>query len=117
MNACKIKARNVGKSILFLDACRDLSNSNSKVFAKDGFKSEKYANGDIPLHFFSTSTGYYSYEDPKSNLVSLQIPRTRNGREGRPKPGWNRNFSELEEFVQIGVTGWSDQNEKIKSLL
>lgn len=109
----KIKARNVGKSILFLDACRDLSNSNSKVFAKDGFKSEKYANGDIPVTFFSTSTGYYSYEDPKSNF-GVFTKYLAHGMEGKADTNQDGivTFSELEEFVQVGVTGWSDQNEK-----
>ncbi len=109
----KIKDRNVGKSILFLDACRDLSNSNTKGFAKEGFKSEKYASGDIPVTFFSTSTGYYSYEDPKSSF-GVFTKYLAHGMEGKADTNQDGivTFSELEEFVQIGVTGWSDQNEK-----
>ncbi len=109
----KIKNRNVGKSILFLDACRDLSNSSSKVFAKEGFKSEKYASGDIPVTFFSTSTGYYSYEDPKSSF-GVFTKYLAHGMEGKADTNQDGivTFSELEEFVQIGVTGWSDQNDK-----
>ncbi len=109
----KIKSRNVSKSILFLDACRDLSSSNAKGFAKEGFKSEKYASGDIPVTFFSTSTGYYSYEDPKSNF-GVFTKYLAHGMEGKADANQDGivTFSELEEFVRAGVVSWSDQNDK-----
>ena len=109
----KIKERNVPKSILILDACRDLTNSTTKGFAREGFKSEKYASGDVPVTFFSTRTGYYSYEDPKTNfgVFTKYLAYGMEGQADTNKDGIV-SFSELEEFVQTGVTQWSDQNDK-----
>ena len=109
----KIKERNITNSILILDACRDLTNSTTKGFAREGFKSEKYATGDIPVTFFSTRTGYYSYEDTKTNfgVFTKYLAYGMEGQADSNKDGIV-TFSELEEFAQNGVTQWADQNDK-----
>ncbi|HMW08225.1 MAG TPA: caspase family protein [Leptospiraceae bacterium] len=107
----KIKDRNVSKSILFLDACRDVT--NSKSFLKEGLKSEKSSSEDFPILFYSTTTGYFSYEDSKSSF-GVFTKYLAHGMEGKADTNQDGivSFGELVDFIQTGVVGWSDQNEK-----
>lgn len=108
----KIHRKGISKSLLILDACRDVMQS-SKGSSKEGLQADKFTNAEVGATFFSTKSGYYSFEDPKSEF-GVFTKYMAYGLEGKADMNGDGivSFKELEEYVQNGVMDWSLANNK-----
>lgn len=108
----KISHKKIKKSLLMLDACRDVL-LTSKGSAKEGLQADKFSNAEVGATFFSTKSGYYSFEDPKSDF-GVFTKYMAYGMEGKADTNGDGivSFGELEEYVQNGVNDWSISNNK-----
>lgn len=109
----KIAQKKIKKSLLLLDACRDTVSSTKAAASKVGLQSDKFENAEVAATFFSTKSGYYSFEDPKSDF-GVFTKYLAYGMEGQADTDNDEivSFSELEVFVQNGVSAWSLDNGK-----
>ena len=108
----KINEKGIKKSLLILDACRDVITS-TKGNQKEGLQSDKFAKAEVAATFFSTKSGYYSFEDPKSDF-GVFTKYLAYGMEGKADSNNDGivSFGELEYYVQVGVNEWSLGNNK-----
>ena len=108
----RMQDKGIKKSLLILDACRDVLTS-SKSSNKQGLQADKYENAEVAATFFSTKAGYYSFEDPKSDF-GVFTKALAYGLEGKADMDNDGviSFSELEAYVQNNVSEWSQVNNK-----
>lgn len=108
----KLNKKGIKKSLLLLDACRDVM-SSSKGASKEGLQADKFQNAEVGATFFSTKAGYYSFEDSKSDF-GVFTKSLAYGMEGKADKNGDGivSFGELEEFVQNEVNDWSLANNK-----
>jgi hypothetical protein len=104
--------KGIQKTLLILDACRDVV-TTSKGAGSDMFNSERFNNAEVAATFFSTKSGFFSYEDPDSEFGVFTKYLSKGMQGDADKDNDNViSFTELEEYVQNGVTDWSLQNNK-----
>jgi uncharacterized caspase-like protein len=108
----KFKEKKIKKSLLVLDACRDKLYT-SKSSERDSIKEKIYTEAEVAATFYSTKSGYYSYEDDDSDYGVF----TKNliyGMEGRADDNNDGvvSFGELQQFVEKGVRDWSIKKNK-----
>ena len=108
----RISDKGIKKSLLVLDACRDVL-ASSKSSNKQGLQADKYEKADVAATLFSTKAGYYSFEDPKSDF-GVFTKYLAYGLEGKADANGDGiiSLSELEEYVQTTVSEWSQTNNK-----
>ncbi|MBP7281883.1 MAG: caspase family protein [Leptospiraceae bacterium] len=108
----KLNQKGIKKSLLLLDACRETI-SSTKGAMKEGLQAEKFENAEVAATFFSTKSGYYSFEDPKSDfgVFTKYLAYALEGKADVNGDGIV-SFLELEEYVQKGVNDWSLANNK-----
>lgn len=114
-----LKKKNVKKSLLILDACRNSMGENQKSLGGlQGLNNKLFTEAEISAIFYSTREGYYSYEDSESNfgvytrfiidgIKGMADSRKQNGNEDGIV-----TFDELEKYVQSNVNEWSIRNNK-----
>lgn len=108
----KLNERRITKSLIFLDACRDII-STTRSATREGLQADKYQNAEVGATFFSTKAGYYSFEDPSSDF-GIFTKYIAYGMEGNADLNGDGivSFSELEDYVQREVNNWSLSNNK-----
>lgn len=62
----KISREENQKSLLILDACRDILYT-SKSAVRDSIREKVYTEAEVAATFYSTKSGYFSYEDDESD--------------------------------------------------
>ena len=108
----RLKEKKIKKSLLLLDACRDVLYT-SKSSDRDSIKEKVYSEAEVAATFYSTKTGYYSYEDDESDygVFTKYLIYGMEGRADDNKDGVV-SFNELEQFVNKGVKDWSVKKNK-----
>ncbi|HNO25353.1 MAG TPA: caspase family protein, partial [Leptospiraceae bacterium] len=101
------KKKNMKKTLLIVDACRETT-AKVKGTGQNSIKAEKYGDTEIGAVFFSTGSGNYSYEDHESEngVFTRFLKEGISGAADADQDGIV-TFSELENFVQEKVRGWS----------
>jgi hypothetical protein len=114
----KIKKKGIKRSILILDACRNVTSQGTKSAIVKNLKSDDYANSQISAVFYSTRSGYYSYEDLESDngvFTKYLVEAMMGSADLGNSKGFKDNvitFSEVQEYVTRKVTEWSNKSEK-----
>ena len=62
----KFQEKKIKKSLLILDACRDILYT-SKSAVRDSIREKIYTEAEVAATFYSTKSGYFSYEDDESD--------------------------------------------------
>lgn len=108
----KLQEKEIKKSLLILDACRDVLYT-SKNSARDSIREKNYSEAEVAAVFYSTKTGYYSYEDDESDY-GVFTKQMIYGMEGRADENGDGvvSFGELQAFVEKGVKDWSIKKNK-----
>lgn len=108
----RLKATKIKKSLLILDACREVLDSK-KSLERDSIKEKIYDQAEVAATFYSTKAGFYSYEDDESDY-GVFTKHLIYGMEGRADENNDGvvSFSELEVYVNKGVKDWSIKNNK-----
>ena len=108
----KLKSKGVKKSLLVLDACRDVLYS-SKSSSRNSLLEKEYTEAEVSATFYSTKAGYYSYEDDETDYGVFTKYLVK-GMEGQADSNGDGvvAFSELEQYVQKGVKEWSTRKNK-----
>lgn len=108
----RINDKGIKKSLLVLDACRDVL-ATSKSSNKQGLQADKYEDAEVAATFFSTKAGAYSFEDPKSDfgVFTKYLAYALEGKADADSDGVV-TFSEVESYVQKNVSEWSQVNNK-----
>lgn len=108
----RFKDKKIRKSLLILDACRDILYS-SKNTNRDSIKEKVYTEAEVAATFYSTKAGYYSYEDDESDygVFTKHLIYGMEGRADENKDGVV-SFGELEQYVNRGVKDWSIKKNK-----
>lgn len=108
----RFQAKKIKKSLLVLDACRDVlyaskSNSRNSILEKD------FSEAEVAATFYSTKAGYYSFEDDETDygVFTKYLVMGMEGKADVNEDGIVA-FSELEQFVQKGVKEWSTKKNK-----
>lgn len=102
-----LKKKNMKKTLLILDACRETV-AKVKGAGQNSIRAEKYGESEIGAVFFSTGSGSYSYEDHESeNGVFTRFLTEGIAGQADTDHDGTVTFSELENFVQEKVRGWS----------
>ncbi len=108
----KLKNKGIKKSLLVLDACRDVLYS-SKSSSRNSLLEKEYTEAEVSATFYSTKAGYYSYEDDETDYGVFTKYLVK-GMEGQADSNGDGvvAFSELEQYVQKGVKEWSTRKNK-----
>jgi hypothetical protein len=108
----RLKAKGIKKSLLVLDACRDVLYS-SKSSSRNSLLEKEYTEAEVAATFYSTKAGYYSYEDDETDY-GVFTKYLVMGMEGKADSNGDGvvAFSELEQYVQKGVKDWSTKKNK-----
>lgn len=108
----KFKKKNIRKTLIMLDACRDVL-YKSKSAARNSIREKRFEEAEVSAVFYSTKAGFYSYEDDDSDygVFTKYLIYGMEGKADENKDGVI-SFSELENYVQDGVKGWSLQKNK-----
>lgn len=108
----KFQEKKIKKSLLILDACRDILYT-SKSAVRDSIREKIYTEAEVAATFYSTKSGYFSYEDDESDYGVF----TKNliyGMEGKADENGDGvvSFGELQIFVEKAVRQWSLNKNK-----
>ncbi|MBP9163094.1 MAG: caspase family protein [Leptospiraceae bacterium] len=108
----KFQEKKIKKSLLILDACRDILYT-SKSAVRDSIREKVYTEAEVAATFYSTKSGYFSYEDDESDYGVF----TKNliyGMEGKADENGDGvvSFGELQIFVEKAVRQWSLNKNK-----
>lgn len=108
----KFKKKSIRKTLIMLDACRDVL-YKSKSAARNSIREKRFEEAEVSAVFYSTKAGFYSYEDDDSDygVFTKYLIYGMEGKADENKDGVI-SFSELENYVQDGVKGWSLQKNK-----
>ena len=108
----RLKNKGIKKSLLVLDACRDVLYS-SKSSSRNSILEKEYTEAEVAATFYSTKAGYYSYEDDETEY-GVFTKYLVMGMEGKADTNADGvvAFSELEQYVQKGVKDWSTKKNK-----
>ena len=108
----RLQAKGIKKSLLILDACRDVLYS-SKSSTRNSILEKDYSEAEVAATFYSTKAGYYSFEDDETDY-GVFTKYLVMGMEGKADVNDDGivAFSELEQFVQRGVKEWSTKKNK-----
>jgi hypothetical protein len=108
----RLKSKGIKKSLLVLDACRDVLYS-SKSSSRNSLLEKEYTESEVSATFYSTKAGYYSYEDDETDY-GVFTKYLVMGMEGKADSNADGvvAFSELEQYVQKGVKEWSTRKNK-----
>ncbi len=108
----RLKNKGIKKSLLVLDACRDVLYS-SKSSSRNSLLEKEYTEAEVAATFYSTKAGYYSYEDDETDY-GVFTKYLVMGMEGSADSNGDGvvAFSELEQYVQKGVKDWSTKKNK-----
>lgn len=109
----KLKEFKIKKSLLILDACREVV-KKTKSTSQNRLKNQEFSDAELTAVFYSTAKGQFSYEDDQTDygvFTKFMVY----GMEG--KADYNGDsvitFGELASFVETGVNKWSrDRNKK-----
>ncbi len=102
------------KTLLFIDACREkVAGSASRGFAKNNLRAERFERAEVSAVFYATKSGWYSYEDPKSDY-GVFTKYVLNGLKGKADYQYgNRDgivtFRELSTYVEEALTNYAMQ--------
>ncbi|MBK9501158.1 MAG: caspase family protein [Leptospiraceae bacterium] len=107
-----LKEKKIKKSLLILDACRDVLYT-SKSSNRDSIKNKEYSEAEVAATFYSTKSGDISHEDDESDygVFTKYLIYGMEGRADDNKDGVV-SFSELEHYVGKGVKEWSVRKNK-----
>jgi hypothetical protein len=108
----RLKTKGIKKSLLILDACRDVLYA-SKSSSRNSLLEKEYTEAEVAATFYSTKAGYYSYEDDETDY-GVFTKYLVMGMEGKADSNGDGvvAFSELEQYVQKGVKDWSTKKNK-----
>ncbi|MCB1179150.1 MAG: caspase family protein [Leptospiraceae bacterium] len=108
----KLKKKGIKKSLMILDACRDVLYT-SKSSSRNSIRTKRYDEAEVSAIFYSTKAGYYSYEDDESDygVFTKYLIYGMEGKADENKDGVV-SFYELEQYVQQGVKDWSLKKNK-----
>jgi hypothetical protein len=108
----RLKNKGIKKSLLVLDACRDVLYS-SKSSSRNSLLEKEYTEAEVSATFYSTKAGFYSYEDDETDYGVFTKYLVK-GMEGQADSNGDGvvAFSELEQYVQKGVKDWSTRKNK-----
>jgi Skp family chaperone for outer membrane proteins len=108
----RLKNKGIKKSLLVLDACRDVLYS-SKSSSRNSLLEKEYTEAEVAATFYSTKAGYYSYEDDETDY-GVFTKYLVMGMEGSADSNGDGvvAFSELEQYVQKGVNYLSTKKNK-----
>jgi uncharacterized caspase-like protein len=108
----------VKKSLLLLDACREQFQEGRAVNL-NGLKAERFLQAEVGAVFYSTKSGWFSYEEEKEGNFGIFTKYVIEGLKGRadsPKAEGNGDgivtFSELGAYVEEAVSNWALKEER-----
>lgn len=103
----KLKEKKIKKSLLLIDACREEIHE-SKSLKASNFQEHFYSQAEIAAVFYATKTGWYSYEDKKSDygIFSRFLIEGLKGNADENKDGII-TFSEIEKNVMEAVFNYA----------
>jgi formylglycine-generating enzyme required for sulfatase activity len=107
-----LKEVKVKKSLLMLDACREKF-QEGKAINLNGLKAERFLQAEVGAVFYSTKSGWFSYEDKEGNFgvfTRYVIDGLKGGADSTQIEGNGDGivtFSELASFVEEGVSDWA----------
>lgn len=108
----RIKRKNIQKSLLILDACRQQVQEAKGVGSNtDPLLDVSYDRAQISAIFYSTGEGKFSYEDKENGVFTKYLIEALEGKGDRDRDGVV-SFSELRSYVEIRVRDWSLKNNK-----
>lgn len=110
----ELKKYRIKKSLLILDACRERLYS-SKSLGRDSLKEKYYSEAELGATFYSTKSGYYSYEDDETDF-GVFTKYLVYGMEGKADVNSDGvvTFTEIEMYVQTAVREWSLKKNKFQ---
>jgi cell division protein FtsB len=108
----KFQKKRIKKSLLVLDACRDVLYT-TKSSSRNSILEKEYSESEVAATFYSTKAGYYSYEDDETDYGVFTKYMVM-GLEGKADMNGDGvvAFSELEQYVQKSVKEWSTRKNK-----
>ncbi len=100
------------KSLLLLDACRDVV-YKTKSLEQNPLQTDRYAKSKLAATFYSTQSGYFSFEDEDSDY-GVFTRYLLEGLEGKADSNKDNvvSFTEIEQHVQDAVNKWSTKYNK-----
>ncbi|MCK4761252.1 MAG: caspase family protein [Candidatus Aminicenantes bacterium] len=113
-----LKKLKVKKSLLLLDACRERF-QDGKAINLNGLKSMRFKQAEVAAVFYSTKSGWFSYEDKEGNfgIFTNFLVKGLKGDADNTMVAGNGDgivsFSELASYVEEGVSNWAlDEGRK-----
>ena len=107
----------VKKSLLLIDACRSRFQKNKAINLK-GLKATQYTRAEVAAAFYSTRSGWFSFEDSESKLGAFTrfiIDGLKGGADQDKQSGngdFIVTFIELASYVEDKVFKWALENDK-----
>jgi formylglycine-generating enzyme required for sulfatase activity len=107
-----LKEVKVKKSLLLMDACREQF-IESKAINLNGLKAERFLKAEVGAVFYSTKSGWFSYEDANGNfgVFTRYVIDGLKGEADSNKIAGNEDsiitFSELASYVEESVSNWA----------
>ncbi|MGD2085782.1 MAG: SUMF1/EgtB/PvdO family nonheme iron enzyme [Candidatus Aminicenantes bacterium] len=107
-----LKEIKVKKSLLLLDACREQF-IEGKAMNLNGLKAERFLQAEVGAVFYSTKSGWFSYEDKYGDfgVFTRYVIDGLKGKADSDKIAGNKDsivtFSELASYVEKGVSNWA----------
>ncbi|HQO10688.1 MAG TPA: SUMF1/EgtB/PvdO family nonheme iron enzyme [Clostridiales bacterium] len=114
-----IERSKVKKSLLLIDACREILTEN-RGLNNEGLKAEKFESSEVAATFYATRAGGFSYEDEMSGFGAFTNYLLKGMKGEADKPSFQGNgdgiitFTELASFVEEGVINWAIEKGKIQ---
>ncbi len=110
-----LKEADVRKSLLLLDACREKF-QEKKSINLNGLTAERFTQAEVGAVFYSTRSGWYSYEDKQGNfgVFSRFVIEGLMGKADKTTGNHDGivTFSELSSYVEEEVYGWALKESK-----
>ncbi len=109
----------VTKSLLLIDACRETF-EQGKSLSTDGLREEFFEMSEVAATFYSTESGWFSYEDHESDygVFTRFLVEGLKGSADSQDNGGNEDgiitFFELAGFVEEGVFDWAIRNNMMQ---
>ena len=107
-----LKQVKVKKSLLLLDACREQF-IEGKAMNLNGLKAERFLQAEVGAVFYSTKSGWFSYEDKDGDfgVFTRYVIDGLKGEADSDKISGNEDgiitFSELASYVEENVSNWA----------
>ncbi len=107
-----LKEVKVKKSLLLLDACREKF-QEGKAINLNGLKAERFLQAEVGAVFYSTKSGWFSYEEKEGDFgvfTRYVIDGLKGGADSTQIAGNGDGivtFLELASFVEEGVSNWA----------